>query len=603
MTHDADIAPPDLEDRPSRRISLVWLLPLLALAGALGVAWSAWSSRGPVIEIVFEDASGVRAGETTLRRRDIEVGRVEDVSFAPDADHVVVTARIEPEIAPLLDDGAQFWVVRPEITTRGVTGLGALVSGVHIETAWDDGTGEPRREFVGLPEAPLTPPNTPGLRVTLRAAEGGSVAVGAPVFFKGIDVGRIESRQLTPAGDAVEFEAFVRAPYDAHLTRATRFWNASGFDVELGAEGARLRVASLLSLLQGGVGFDTLEGARAQGAAAAASGAVFRLHPSERDARDSLLDGDVEQAALITVRFEGSVRGLSAGAPVEFRGIRIGSVRDIALSVEEGAEATLAATLQIQPRRLGVPDRRAALDFIADNARRGMRAKLQSGSLITGALYVGLVQDVQGPAKFDATAEPHPVLETAPSDLETVTATAQGMIARINALPIEALLTEATGLMSSLAAVAADPATQGLPADAAAAVQAFGRLAQSPSLAEAPVALARALDEVETLLTTLRETGAVDQLGAAVADARTAMAAASAAAASVEEATTRLPRLVSALTATADRADAVLASFEVGSELNYEAVTALREVRDAARAVTALISALDRRPNSLILGR
>ena len=231
------ILPPDAEPR-SRRISAVWLVPLIALVIALGLAWKTWDARGPLIEIVFNDASGLTAGQTPVRFRDVTVGVVEKIELSPDLRQVIVRARIDKDVAHFLDDRAQFWIVRASITPQGVSGLDTVVSGAYVAASWDDQPGEARHSFEGLTRPPLTPEGTPGMRARLRAPDGGSMTIGAPVLFKRLQVGKIEDIELTDAGD-VMLDIFVNAPNDKRLTEATRFWNASGFSVELGGGGAK----------------------------------------------------------------------------------------------------------------------------------------------------------------------------------------------------------------------------------------------------------------------------------------------------------------------------------------------------------------------------
>ncbi|HAW48088.1 MAG TPA: paraquat-inducible protein B, partial [Roseovarius sp.] len=176
---------------------MIWLVPLAALLVVLGVAWQAYSERGPLLEIAFDNASGVRAGTTELRYRDVTVGMVEDVSFAPGLDRVLVKVRVDQEVAPYIDGDAQFWVVRPQVTARGVTGLGTVLSGVYIEGLWDNSPGAAVTQITGLPDAPLERVGQDGLRLMLRAQGRASLVEGAPVVYRGIEVGRIGRPRIT----------------------------------------------------------------------------------------------------------------------------------------------------------------------------------------------------------------------------------------------------------------------------------------------------------------------------------------------------------------------------------------------------------------------
>ncbi|MEO1612620.1 MAG: MlaD family protein, partial [Pseudomonadota bacterium] len=304
-------ADPKVEGPGGRKFSFVWLAPLIAVAVALFLLWREYEAQGPLIEIAFPAAEGMREGETALRYRDVDVGRVETLRFSGDLSRVVAEVRLEPSIAPFIDNGAEFWLVRPEVSARGISGLETVLSGVYIEGSWDADAGAAQRRFDALDQPPLTPIGAPGKRVTLRASEGGSLSVGAPILFRGIEVGRVEARRLTDDGTAVEFDIFVNAPNDRRLTRDTRFWNASGVELSFGADGARLNIASLAALVQGGASFEDLSGGAAE---PVAPGFVYNLYPSEDDARAQALDVEPGEQLLLDVYFNGSIRGLSVGA-------------------------------------------------------------------------------------------------------------------------------------------------------------------------------------------------------------------------------------------------------------------------------------------------
>jgi paraquat-inducible protein B len=313
----AEETPSDPVVEPARmarlpRISLAWLVPLVALAVSLGVAWRTYSDRGPMIEILFDNASGIVPGDTTLRFRDFTIGLVEGVDFTADLSQVVAHVRLQRDIAPFVDSDSSFWLVRAQVGPRGITGLETVLTGVYIQASFDDVAGTPQERFTALTRPPLTPAGQAGSRVTLRSASGGSLAIGAPVLFKQIAVGKIEDVELTREGDVL-VTAFIDAPHNARMTTATRFWNASGFTLEFGAGGAALRVDSLASLVQGGIAFDQVA---ALGAPVAESH-VFRLYDAEGVARNSNLTGaDWENPVRFAAIFDGTVRGLRVGSDV-----------------------------------------------------------------------------------------------------------------------------------------------------------------------------------------------------------------------------------------------------------------------------------------------
>jgi len=157
------------------RASFVWIIPIMALLIALGVAWNSYNERGPLIEIAFENGAGIAKRETELRYRDVTVGVVEEVKFAPDLEGVIALVRLDKDVAPYVDVASTFWIVRPELSARGVTGLDTVLSGVYIEGSWDSEIGPPETQFKGLFDTPLFRHGQEGLEIALRTTPGGTL--------------------------------------------------------------------------------------------------------------------------------------------------------------------------------------------------------------------------------------------------------------------------------------------------------------------------------------------------------------------------------------------------------------------------------------------
>jgi paraquat-inducible protein B len=535
---------------PRRRISAVWLVPLIALIFSVAVAWRTYSERGPIIEIEFDNAAGIVAGQTAIRFRDVTIGQVESVDFTTDLQKVLVTARIASNMSDFIDSDARFWLVRPQVSAQGVTGIETVLSGVYIQAFFDSEPGAPAERFVAEPRAPLTPADQPGLRVRLRSPDGGSVSEGAPVLFKRVAVGKIEQVELTPEGDVI-LDVFIDAPHDRFVTTATRFWNASGFSIQIGASGASLNVESLISLLQGGIGFDTVT----SGGLPVEDERIFALYPSESAARQSALDDDPENRVTLTTEFEGSVRGLQVGAPVELRGIRIGEVTDLQALVESDEfgtpVVTTRATLVVMPSRMGFSGEGLAdrvLDFLELRVDQGLRAKLASANILTGALFVDLVDELEAPpAEFDRLAEPWPVLPGLPADPSSIAASAEGVLERVSNLPIEELLDGAVAFIASLNALVTDEAVRDAPQNLGLLLADIRDLVNQDGIQQAPAELAALLASVRGVVDDITERQVAQALTDALAQVDTVVA-------TVNTAAERLPPLIDSLTALSDRA-------------------------------------------------
>lgn len=502
----------------SRRISAVWLVPLLALVIALAVAWQAYSERGPLIEIVFDGAEGIEAGATPVRFRDVIVGAVEEVGFTEDLRNVVVLARMDSSIAGQLNADAQFWVVRPSVSAQGISGIETVISGVYIEAYLSGEAGERPERYIALESPPLTPADQPGMRVRLRAPDGGSMTVGAPVLYNRIQVGQVETVELTDAGDVL-IDVFVDAPHHLRLTQGTRFWNASGFSISLSGAGASLNVESLVSLLQGGVSFDTVGSLTEP----VEPGHAYVLYDDETSARQNLFEDAPEGRLLIDTYFDGSVRGLAPGAPVEYRGLRVGEVAALQAAIvptETGQTVALRATLAIVPLRLGIAEgavdpAQAALELLDDEVAGGLRAQLASEGLLSTNLFVDLASLAEvAPQPLDRAAEPNPVIPSAPTETNSLGASAEGVLQRISALPVEDLLDNAVTLLASINSLVTDDAVRAAPENLGLLLADLRGLVADEDIQSAPSQIAAVLAAARGIV----EDATERQLVAALAD-------------------------------------------------------------------------------------
>ena len=560
--------------------SLVWLVPIGAVAVSGFLVWRNYAERGPLLELSFNNASGVAAGETELRYRDVTVGQVEEVRFTEGLGQVLVSVRVTDEVAPFIDEGASFWVVRPEVSTRGVTGLQTVLSGVYVAGAWDLDPGGFADEHVGLEQPPLFEPGRQGLSLVLTTMAGEGLNAEAPILYKGIEVGRVARAGLSEDGQTALAEAVIYAPHDRLVSSATRFWDASGFSVSVGLDGAEIDFASVATLVSGGVAFDTV----VSGGESVEDDAVFRVFPGEDEARAAMTLTPDEEALVVSAVFSGEVGGLSAGAPVELRGLRVGQVASVAGLVDPERfgddDVRLVATLEIQPSSLGLEPGDAPLEFLRARVAEGLRAELASASLLSGGLKVELV-DVEGApdAALDEDARPYPVLPTVESDLPDVAASATGLFERVSALPLEELLTSTTAFLDGAASLANSPDLQAAPEELRAILSDVRTITASEGAQALPERidaatrdLAAASAEAGALLSELREQGGAERLLATVDRA-------GAAAAAVGEAAERAPALLTGVTALVadvrrplpqivERANAILGSAEaiVGGE-------------------------------------
>jgi len=447
---ETDPPPPErLEDLPrpqvvrTRRfgLSLVWLVPLVALVIAASLFVRKVILVGPRIDIEFASAEGVEAGKTEVRYKEVVVGKVEAVALRGDRKRVVVTVRLDRSAESLAVEDTLFWVVRPRVGTAGISGLGTLLSGAYIAT--DAGVSKAGRDsFVGLEVPPYVLRGEPGSVFVLQAQDLGSLEVGSPVLYRRTRVGRVVGYTLDPGADRLSVRIFVEAPYQGLVTTQSRFWNASGFNVRLNASGISINTQTLASIIAGGVAFEGPPG-NARGTPAPA-GASFTLF-NDRRAAFAPEDGT---AVPIHMVFDQSVRGLDDNAPLDFLGIEIGRVRTIALQYDAKRQRfPVSVTAEIYPLRLGAV--RSALltgaagDAAAETAvvqrlvEKGLRAQLRTGNLLTGQLYVGLDFDTKHARVASALVDGAVDLPTVPGTLSEVQPQIADIVARLSKVPFD----------------------------------------------------------------------------------------------------------------------------------------------------------------------
>jgi paraquat-inducible protein B len=424
-----------------RRLPLVWIVPIAAAVLGAWVAVTKILSEGPTITIALDSAEGLEAGKTKIHYKGVDVGTLETIRLSHDHLHVVATAQMAPGTDGFLVEDTTFWVVRPRISGATVSGLGTLISGSYLGMQIGHATKR-RRHFTALAEPPVVAEDIPGRYFMLKTPNLGSLDTGTPIYFRRLRVGEVTSYALDDDGKALTVKVFVDGPHDRFVTADTRFWHASGIDVSLSASGLSVQTQSLLSILVGGIAFETP--LNDPPAAPAEPNAVFTLF---RDRTEAFRPPARDPQTYLTV-FRQSVRGLAAGAPVEFRGIKIGDVTDVTPQFDARTfEFSVSVTIQLDPTRFGVEMRDLPdTDLVAAHRRavdqmvaHGARAQLKTGSLLTGALYVALdfFPDA-APAAVDWSETP-PRLPTQPGQLEAIEANVASIIRKIDAMPLEAI--------------------------------------------------------------------------------------------------------------------------------------------------------------------
>jgi paraquat-inducible protein B len=530
--------------KKQRSISIVWVVPLVAVIIGAWLVFKAVTEKGPTITLTFETAEGLEAGKTKVRFKDVEVGTVNAIEIADDLSHVVLTVEMDKGAEPFLTENAKFWVVRARVTAGQVSGLGTLFSGAFI--GLEPGTeGKPRRRFKGLEEPPVVTAAQDGYHFNLTAARLGSLTYGTPIYYRQIQAGQVVGYSLDPGGRSVTIKIFISAPYNEYVHTNTRFWEASGIEVDLSARGIRVNTESVVSLMIGGIAFGVPE----------------HEQPGDQAPEDTsfVLFDDFFTAAQRQYRvktrhimfFSDSVRGLEVGAPVEFKGIRVGEVIDIDLQFDlDAVEFKIPVIVEIEPERVGwtpqggLENRSINKELMA----KGLRAQLKTGNLLTGKLFIDLDFFPDAAPVVAQTVDDMPVFPTVPAPIEAIAASLSGFMKRLDEFPLEAI---GRDLQQTLEGV--------------------DRIVNSPDLRESLDSLKEILAEVKTLSES--------------ANAET------------------LPRMNAAL----DQMDRTLlelnGAISADAPLRHDLRQTLQELAGAGRALRELAEFLDRHPEALIRGK
>ncbi|MDO5091626.1 MAG: MlaD family protein [Cardiobacteriaceae bacterium] len=553
-----DLPTPELNDRSHKNgYGLLWLLPLMALIVGLYLAYQRLNDIGERIEITFRTAEGLQAGKTKVRYKEVDVGTVTDVHLADDLTHIIVTAQMVRSADPLLREDSVFWVVKPEISATGVSGLNTLISGSYIAVA-PGGSKERRSEFTGAEETPFIPPSEKGLRLRLVTDNAAGVHQGTSIYYRGIKVGSIDQVWYNDVDDRIELSTYILAPYDRLINSNTKFWNISGFNFALGASGAELQMQSLESLILGGITFSTPTSLNPN-IRPVDDNAVFTLYDNER-ATAQTPSGSKQ---YYVVYFEDSVRGLRVGAPVAFNGIDIGQVIDIRLLYDETSnKAAIPVLIEIEPERIErLNSQSEKEDIIAALVAKGLQASMETDSLITGDKLIKLSvypDDIKpfGQDPYSAYA----VMPSRSTGIARITDGITEIVDKIRKLPIDSLADKAESTLKSTAsaAAAADRLLSGKD------TQAIGKNLN------------------DSLLQFSRTMKTIDSAGNSVGKT--------------------LGNLDKQIATIAKQLDATLHGIGPDSPLYWTLRETLKDMSAAANAIDTLFKKLDHKPNALVFG-
>jgi paraquat-inducible protein B len=455
-------------EKPKKGISIIWIIPMLALIIGGWMIYQQWQSQGLIVTVSFESAEGLEAGKTRVKSRNVDIGTLKDIYFNEQRTKIIASIEIDKSMSDFLRTDSQFWIVKPRIGAQGISGIGTILSGAYIEvypgtfTKYAD-------EFVGLERPPITELNAAGLHITLLSDFGSGISVGDPIIYRGFNVGKVQTSSFDTAEKKAKYDIFIASPYESLVTTNTHFWNVGGVSLESSAKGFKLNLATVEALLSGGIEFDVLDANHLGEPISPYK--RFRLYQSREDVIENRVYKSFEYVVLV----EDSVRGLIAGAPVEYRGIRVGSVISPYITPKQVEKLQISAEdvshipvlIKIEPERLlGQSSDQEIEEFnqsFINNIRLGLTANIDSANILTGSLLINLDFNGETTSEMERFG-PYLLIPSTREGLAKIQDSLEQMLDSINKLPFDQIANDTTRLLSSAdkALVSADKTLRSL---------------------------------------------------------------------------------------------------------------------------------------------
>lgn len=463
------------------QISAIWIVPIVAFAIALWMLFQFINNKGPEITIIMPTAEGISIGKTEIKLLNVKVGIVTDITLSENYDYIQIKAQINKDTERMLNDQTQFWVVKPRIGSAGVSGLETILSGAYIQIQPGESTTS-KLNFTALELPPVAPLSSKGIRVVLSHDKAGKLNIGDPVTYQGFTVGRVEKTSFDLAEKKALYQLFILEPYNGLLLSGSQFWLTSGIDVKLNADGFNVQVDSLQSLLSGGVTFGVPAG---ENIGQPFSDGLVKLPLF--DNYEQVKEGLYKQYVKFIMEFDESIRGLQADAPVEYRGIRIGTVLeapyDVSFSESNTSSIKIQILVKLELGRLFDKNNNISLSTFQQafeqHFKNGLKAKLETGNLLTGALFVDTEFDAPEPGFKMTKVQEYNVFPTKKGEFAMVQQQISSLFNKVNDLPLndavesmarsmnslDKTLVSANTTFKKLNALVSQEATQTIPAD------------------------------------------------------------------------------------------------------------------------------------------
>lgn len=415
---------------------LVWAVPLAATILIAYLGFQEIFEHGVSVHVQFGTAQGIKAGDTPVIYKGMQIGKVASIKLDDDKVHVDMRLLLNEEMKPLVVEGTQFWLVGAKPNFNDLSSITAAVTGMSIVMA--PGNGPPARNFRGFDEPPIVMPDVPGERFMLHADIHGSVQAGASLYYRGEEAGKVTTVDFT-GQNQFRIGIFVNKKFHGLVRPHTLFWNGAGVRLQLSSQGLTGSIPTPSELWSGGVEFGNEDPNLHEDAAPERT--EFMLYPD----RLTALDGPDGPDVLYEANFTGNVGLIGEKAPVLLNGFRVGVMRSHGLVVDSQTGAIrMPVVLSIQPHRMHVPEvgetdetghRELTDRTLASLVASGMRLKLEQSPPIVGSFALAF-EPGHGRGHLSPGTE-FPVVPTVVSgDMSEITSNAASIMAKVNAIPI-----------------------------------------------------------------------------------------------------------------------------------------------------------------------
>ncbi len=536
------------EVKESEKLQLftsIWIIPLIALIIALWLAWQYFSQLGPKVDIIFKNSSGLKVGESQVKMRDVPVGVVKDIKLLDEKEGVKVTVRLNKDSQKYLNKDTKFWIAKPQINTKGISGLDTLMSGTYIEMYGKVGKGK-RREYIGLEEPYIDKNALKGTRFYLTAPDSRDLSIGANVYYRKIKVGMLESIRLAKNGEDVKFTVFIKEPYDKFVNTQTQFYRTNNLNFDFSTTNFKVDVAPLENLLSGGIAFSSTNKSVRDNSLS--DGYIFTLYNDYSEAKQKVIGFGGDSIVTYEFEFYEPIGKLNIGSPIEFYGFEIGKVVNIESDFDSNKtriRSTIIGEIDTSvfiDLKLG----KSAEENLQEAIKKGLKARLAQSNPITQALYIELVIDKKGkPGKIFPTKK-YAIFPTMHSNFGGLMDKIGSFMDKLNDLKLQKLLTSINDLVDE----------------------------SSPELKKLLIKLNKSIDNINKLTSTK----------------------------STKNLPKRIEESLESLTSTLNSVNELLSGDSSNSILSAEITTMLRELTQMSRSVKRLTDKLDKKPNALIFG-